>query len=186
MDNRPIIIGVSGATGAVYPFRILQELKRLNQKTILVVSEMAFMTIKQELNISPKEFISMADEYIVNSNLGASIASGSYLTKGMIVAPCSIKSLSGIANCYDDNLITRSADVCLKERRKVVLLLRETPLHLGHINLMKQATENGAIIMPPVPAFYNNPQTIDDIVNHTVSRVLDLFDINTDISQRWS
>ena len=186
MSNKPIIIAISGATGAIYGIKLLDALKKLNQKTILVVSEMGFYTIKHELGLSPKEVISKADEYIPNTDLGASISSGSYITSGMIVAPCSIKSLSGIANSYDDNLITRAADVCLKERRKLVLMLRETPLHLGHIKLMEQITLSGGIIMPPVPAFYHKPSSLDEMVEHTVYRCLDLFDIKNDFAKRWN
>jgi 4-hydroxy-3-polyprenylbenzoate decarboxylase len=147
---------------------------------------MGFTTIKEELNLSPKEVISLATKYYSNKDLTANISSGSFLTKGMIVAPCSIKTLSTIANCHTDNLITRAADVCLKESRKTVLLLRETPLHLGHIKLMEQAVLQGSTIMPPLPAFYNNPQSIQDMVNHSVSRCLDLFHIKNDLTTRWN
>ncbi|MFL1781173.1 UbiX family flavin prenyltransferase [Candidatus Hepatincolaceae symbiont of Richtersius coronifer] len=185
-NSLPIIIGITGATGAIYAIALLKALKQLDYRTILIVSEMGFYTIKDELNMTPKQVIALADEYYSNSNLGAPIASGSFLTLGMIVAPCSVKSLSGIAHAYDDTLITRAADVVLKERRRLVLLLRETPFNLIHINLMKQATESGAIIMPPVPAFYNKPNSIADIVSHTVARCLDLFAIENDLTLRWN
>lgn len=184
-NNLPIIIGISGATGAIYGIALLKALKELQQKTILVVSEMGFYTIFEELGIKAKEVIALADEYYVNTDFNAPIASGSFLTKGMIVAPCSIKSLSGIAHSYDSNLLTRSADVCLKEKRKLVLMLRETPLHLGHIELMAKVVSYGGIIAPPLPAFYNKPETIEDIVNHSIFRVLDLLDIPHNNLKRW-
>ena len=185
MRNLPIIVGVTGASGIIYSVKILEDLKKLNIKTILVVSSMGFFTAKEELDLSKEELISMADEYYPNNSLHASISSGSFKTRGMIISPCSVKTLSSVANSYNDNLITRAADVVLKERRKLVIMLRETPLHAGHIDLMQRATSSGAIIMPPMPAFYNNPQSIDDIVNHSVSRCLDLFDIDNDITKRW-
>lgn len=184
-NNLPIIVAISGASGSIYGIRLLEELKKLKQKTILVVSNMGFTTLKQELGLSPKEVIALADDYFENSNLSAPISSGSFLTQGMIVAPCSVKSLSGIANSYNDNLITRSADVILKEKRKLILLVRESPLHLGHLNLMAQATSCGAIICPPMPAFYNQPTTIDDVVNHSVFRCLDLLNITNNYKKRW-
>lgn len=185
MNNLPIIVGVTGASGIIYAVKLLETLKKLNIKTILVVSSMGFFTAREELNLSKEDLISMADEYYPNNALHASISSGSFLTRGMIIAPCSIKTLSSVANSYNDNLITRSADVVLKERKKLVLMVRETPLHAGHLKLMQTATESGALIMPPMPAFYNNPQSIDDIVNHTVSRTLDLFDIENNLTKRW-
>ena len=135
--------------------------------------------------MSAEEIRSLGDKLYNYRDIGAAISSGSFRTAGMLVAPCSVKTLSGIANCYNDELIVRAADVCLKERRRVVLLVRETPLHAGHIALMDQATRNGAIIMPPVPAFYSKPKTIDDMVNQTVGRALDLFDINLPLVKRW-
>lgn len=186
MNNLPIIVGISGASGIIYAVKLLESLKKLNIKTILVVSKMGFFTAKEELNISENELINLATEFYPNNALHASISSGSFLNRGMIIAPCSVKTLSSIANSYNDNLITRSADVALKERRKLVLIFRETPLHSGHIDLMQKATNSGAIIMPPVPAFYNKPQSIDDIVNHTVARALDLFNIENNITKRWN
>lgn len=182
---KPLIIGVSGATGTIYAVRLLEILKELKIPTILVVSEIGFLNAKQELNIIPKDLIKLADEYYNNTEMTASIASGSFLTQGMIIAPCSVKTLSNVANCNDNNLIARAADVTLKERRKLVLLFRETPLHMGHIRLLEQVTSSGGIVMPPVPAFYNKPQTIEDLVLHTVFRCLDLFDINSNYSSRW-
>lgn len=185
MNNLPIIIGVTGASGIIYAVKILEALKTLNIKTILVVSSMGFFTAREELDMSKEKLIELADEYYPNNSLHASIASGSFLTRGMIIAPCSIKTLSSVANSYNDNLITRSADVILKERRKLVLMVRETPLHAGHIDLMQKVTLSGGIIMPPMPAFYNKPQSIDDIINHSVSRTLDLFSIENNITKRW-
>ena len=184
-NNLPIIIGLSGATGAIYGVELLKILKLLNIKTILVASEMGFYTAKEELNLKPKDIIALADEYYPNTDFNAPIASGSFLNRGMIVAPCSVKSLSAIANSYDSNLLVRSADVCLKEKRKLVIMFRETPLHLGHIQLMEKIALYGGIIAPPLPAFYNNPKTIDDIVKHSILRVLDLFDIEHNLLQRW-
>jgi 4-hydroxy-3-polyprenylbenzoate decarboxylase len=181
----PIIVGITGATGAIYGINLLKELKKLDIPTILVVSTMGLVTIKQELSLSAKDVFSLASKHYTNDNLSASIASGSFLTSGMIVAPTSVRTLSSIANALDDNLITRSADVVLKERRKLVLMFRETPFNLTHIKLMESITLNGGIIMPPLPAFYNNPRSIDDIVNHSVARCLDLFGIKNKITSRW-
>ncbi len=185
MKKLPIIVGITGATGIIYSIKLLEVLKVLKIETILSVSQMGFYTAKEELNITPKDLIKMADHYYPIDSLAAPISSGSFLSGGMIVAPCSVKTLSAIANSYNDNLIARAADVCLKERRKLVLLFRETPLHLGHINLMRQVAESGGIIMPPLPAFYNKPKSIDDIVSHTVGRCLDLFHMDSNIIKRW-
>ncbi len=182
----PVVVCISGASGSIYGVNLLKALSQLNIKSILVVSTMGFVTAKEELGITAKELISMADEYHDNSNLAANISSGSYITAGVVVAPCSVKTLSSIANCYNDNLITRVSDVSLKERRKTILLFREAPLHNGHISLMQQASNSGCIIMPPVPAFYNKPKTINDIVNHSVFRVLDLLGIENDLVSRWN
>ena len=150
------------------------------------MSPSALYTIAEETDTPMSEIKALADSFHNFNDIGASLASGSYQTLGMLIAPCSVKTLSGIANSYDDNLIIRSADVCLKERRPVVLLLRETPLHAGHIDLMARATRAGAIVMPPVPAFYHRPETIDDIVNQTVGRALDLFGLESDLVKRWT
>jgi 4-hydroxy-3-polyprenylbenzoate decarboxylase len=183
---RRLIVALTGASGIIYGVRALQLLRDVEDiETHLIISPGAIRTALDELNISQDEIRSMADKVHSFRDIGASISSGSFKTLGMLVAPCSVKTLSGIANCYDDELVVRAADVCLKERRRVVLLFRETPLHAGHIALMQQATLNGAVIMPPVPAFYHRPQTIDDIVNQTVGRALDLFDINLPVVKRW-
>jgi 4-hydroxy-3-polyprenylbenzoate decarboxylase len=183
---RRLIVALTGASGIIYGVRALQLLRDVEDiETHLIISPGAIRTALDELNISQDEIRSMADKVHSFRDIGASISSGSFKTLGMLVAPCSVKTLSGIANCYDDELVVRAADVCLKERRRVVLLFRETPLHAGHIALMQQATLNGAVIMPPVPAFYHRPQTLDDIVNQTVGRALDLFDINLPVVKRW-
>ncbi|MDL2398267.1 UbiX family flavin prenyltransferase [Rhizobium mayense] len=183
---RRIIIAITGASGVIYGVRALQLLRDVSDiETHAIISPSALKTAADEVDMSADEIRGLADKLHNYRDIGAAVSSGSFRTAGMLVAPCSIKTLSGIANSYNDELIVRAADVCLKERRRVVLLLRETPLHAGHIALMDQATRNGAIIMPPVPAFYNRPQTIDDIVNQTVGRALDLFDIHLPIVKRW-
>ncbi|MEZ2126474.1 MULTISPECIES: UbiX family flavin prenyltransferase [unclassified Sinorhizobium] len=183
---RRIIIAITGASGVIYGVRALQLLRDLpDVETHAIISPAALRTASDELDISAEEIRNLADTLYNYRDIGAAVSSGSFRTAGMLVAPCSVKTLSGIANCYNDELIVRAADVCLKERRRVVLLFRETPLHAGHIALMEQATRNGAIVMPPVPAFYSRPQTIDDIINQTVGRALDLFDIDLPIVKRW-
>jgi len=185
--TRRIIVAITGASGIAYGVRAVEALASLKDiETHLIVSPSARRTWKEEEDGSDFEAIqSLADVVHPYADVGASVASGSFKADGLLVAPCSVKTLSGIVNCYADNLIVRAADVCLKERRRVVLLLRETPLHLGHIDLMKRATEAGAIIMPPVPAFYTKPQSLDDIVNQTVGRALDLFGIESGLAKRW-
>ncbi len=181
-----LIIAITGASGAIYGIRALQALQSSDEiETQLVISPSAQYTIAEETDMPVDEINGLADKVHNYKDIGASLSSGSYPTLGMLIAPCSVKTLSGIANCYDDNLIVRAADVCLKERRKVVALLRETPLHLGHIKIMEQATLNGAIVMPPVPAFYHRPTTIDEIINQTVGRALDLFGLDVDLVERW-
>jgi 4-hydroxy-3-polyprenylbenzoate decarboxylase len=185
-NPRRLIVGISGASGIVYGVRILQVLQHSAIETHLVMSDSARMTLATELDMSVKEVESLASEVHNAKNIGATISSGSFKTMGMVVAPCSIKSLSEIAYGMTSGLLSRAADVVLKERRRLVLLIRETPLHSGHLRTMLQASENGAILMPPVPALYARPQSIDDMVNHTVGRCLDLFDIETDLVKRWS
>ncbi len=189
MTIRRLIVGISGATGTIYAIRLLEVLRDVeNIETHLVMSNAAKRVAQLETDYSVKDVESLADRLYNFKDIAASISSGSYNTIGMAVVPCAMKTLSGIANSYSDNLLTRAADVVLKDRRKLVLVTRETPLHLGHIRLMTQVTEMGAIIMPPVPAFYHRPKTIDDIVNQTVNRVCDLFDIELgrDLFERWS
>lgn len=183
-----LIVGISGASGVIYGIRFLEVLQKLKDvQTHLVISEAAKQTIGIETKRKINEIMDLADEVYGINDIVAPIASGSYKTSGMIVIPCSIKSLSAIANSYNNNLLIRSADVTLKEKRKLILAPRETPLHLGHLRLMKRASENGAIILPPIPAFYNHPKTIDDLINQTVARALDLFDIEIPkgFSPRW-
>ena len=183
---RRIIVGISGASGVVYGIRSLQALRDIpGIETHLVLSPSAKRTIVEETDWDPAAVEALAHVVHNHRDIGASIASGSFQTGGMLVAPCSIKSLSGIVNSYSDNLLTRAADVCLKERRRLVLLVRETPLHLGHIELMGQAARYGAVVLPPVPAFYNRPQSVDDIVDHTVGKALDQFDIPHQLFKRW-
>ena len=185
-NPRRLIVGISGASGIVYGVRILQVLQHSGIETHLVMSDSARMTLATELDMSVKEVEALASEVHNAKNIGATISSGSFKTMGMVVAPCSIKSLSEIAYGMTSGLLSRAADVVLKERRRLVLLIRETPLHSGHLRTMLQASENGAILMPPVPALYARPQSIDDMVNHTVGRCLDLFDIETDLVKRWA
>ncbi len=181
-----IVVAITGASGAIYGVRALQLLRDVpDVESHLVLTASAHRTIEHETNYKPDDVRALADHLYSPRDIGASIASGSYVTAGMLVAPCSVKTLSGIANCYDDNLVVRAADVCLKERRRVVLMLRETPLHAGHIELMAQATRNGAIIMPPVPAFYALPTSLDDVVNQSVGRALELFDVTVPGLKRW-
>jgi flavin prenyltransferase len=186
-DLPRLIVAITGASGAIYGVRALQLLRELGGvETHLILSPSGARTLTEETDFSPAQVRALADHVHAAKDIGAAIASGSFKTLGMLVAPCSVKTLSGIANSYDDELVVRAADVCLKERRRVVLLLRETPLHAGHIALMDQATRNGAIIMPPVPAFYARPKTVADIVDQTVGRALDLFDLDSKVVQRWT
>lgn len=183
-----IIIGISGASGVIYGIRLLEVLReQAGVETHLVMSTAAATTIGLETDQTPEQIMQLADVVYRFRDIAATIASGSFKTHGMIVAPCSMKTLAGIANSFSDNLLLRAADVVLKDRRRLILVARETPLHLGHLRLMTQVTELGAIVAPPMPAFYHKPQTIDDIVNQTVNRVLDLADIelSQDLFQRW-
>lgn len=168
-----VVVAITGASGAVYGYRLLQVLSaRTDVETHLVASGAGIATVAHELDVTATELREMADVVHRPSEIGATIASGSFTTAGMIVAPCSIKTLSAIANCYSSDLVARAADVTLKERRPLVLLVRETPFHIGHLRLMLAAAEAGAIIAPPVPAFYQRPSSLDDIVDHTVHRAL--------------
>ena len=183
-----LIVGLSGASGAIYGVRLLQVLRNVAEvETHLVMSQAARQTLSLETDLSLRDVQALADVVHDARDIAASISSGSFKTAGMVILPCSIKTLSGIVNSYTDTLVTRAADVVLKERRPLVLCVRETPLHLGHLRLMTQAAELGAVIMPPVPAFYHRPQTLDDIINQTVNRVLDQFDIDLpeDLFTRW-
>lgn len=181
-----LIVAITGASGVIYGIRTLEALRQMPEiETHLVMSAAARATIGAETNLAPRDVEKLASVVHPNANIGATIASGSFETMGMIVAPCSIKTLSAIANCYSADLIARAADVQLKEGRPVLLLVRETPLHRGHLRLMQMAAEQGAIIMPPVPAFYNTPQTVDDIVNQTVGRALARIGIRTNLTGEW-
>ncbi|HBI6860627.1 TPA: UbiX family flavin prenyltransferase [Enterobacter cloacae] len=174
-----LIVGISGASGAIYGVRLLQVLRDVaDVETHLVMSQAARQTLSLETDLSLRDVQALADVVHDARDIAASISSGSFKTAGMVILPCSIKTLSGIVNSYTDTLVTRAADVVLKERRPLVLCVRETPLHLGHLRLMTQAAELGAVIMPPVPAFYHRPQTLDDVINQTVNRVLDQFDVD--------
>ncbi len=181
-----LIIGISGASGIIYGVRLLQALQNSEIETHLVMTDSARITLSAETEMSYKDVEALAHVVHNVKNIGASISSGSFKTLGMVVAPCSIRSLSEIAWGTTSSLLTRAADVVLKERRRLVLMVRESPLHAGHLSAMSQAAQNGAIIMPPMPAFYAKPKTLDDMVNHTVGRCLDLFDIETDWVARWS
>lgn len=184
---RRLVVALTGASGAIYGVRALELLHDMaDVETHLILTAAGARTVVAETDLSPDEVRRLADHVHNPRDIGATISSGSFLTDGMLVAPCSIKTLSGIAHCYNDELVVRAADVCLKERRRVVLLLRETPLHAGHIELMAQATRNGAIIMPPVPAFYHRPTSIEEIVDQTVARALDLFEIRLPATRRWA
>ncbi|CAM7636619.1 UbiX family flavin prenyltransferase [Leclercia adecarboxylata] len=183
-----LIVGISGASGAIYGVRLLQVLRNVaDVETHLVMSQAARQTLSLETDYSLRDVQALADVVHDARDIAASISSGSFKTAGMVILPCSIKTLSGIVNSYTDTLVTRAADVVLKERRPLVLCVRETPLHLGHLRLMTQAAELGAVIMPPVPAFYHRPQSLDEVINQTVNRVIDQFDIELpdDLFTRW-
>jgi flavin prenyltransferase len=181
----PLVVGISGASGVVYGVRLLELLKPAGVPAHLIVSRSAVQTLKEEMDWTIDAVRELAEISYSNSDMGAAISSGSFKTRGMIVIPCSARTLADVAQGGGDSLIGRAADVTLKERRRLVLVVRETPLHAGHIRNMLAATENGAIIMPPVPAFYAKPQSVNDIVDQTAGRALDLFDIDPGIVKRW-
>ena len=181
-----IIVGISGASGVIYGVRLLEKLRATsNVETHLVMSQTAQMNLTLETEWKPADVLALADHSYKNSDVAAALASGSFKTDGMVVAACSMKTLSGIAHSYADNLLTRTADVCLKERRPLVLMPRETPLHAGHCKLLHEAAMLGAIIAPPMPAMYAWPTSIDDLIDHAVGRVMDLLDIDSDFVRRW-
>ena len=193
MTERPtrkprIVVGISGASGAMIGVRLLAALRRLGtHETHLVVSASGAITAAQEMGLTRSDLDGLADVAHNVRDIGATVASGSFVTEGMVIAPCSMKTLAGVANGFADNLLTRAADVMLKERRRLVLVARETPLNLAHLRNMTLATEMGAIVTPPVPAFYAHPKTIEDVVDHTVGRILDLFAIeHREIARRWN
>ncbi len=180
-----LIVGIAGATGVIYGVRMLEVLKNRGIETHLIISEAGKLNIKIETDYDVDEVLAMADVTYTNKQIAASVASGSFQTMGMVVAPCTVKTLSGIANSYNENLLIRAADVQLKEKRKLALMFRETPLHVGHLRLLTQAAEMGAHIVPPLPAFYHHPKTIDDIINQSVGKVLDYIGIEHDLFKRW-
>lgn len=184
--KKRLIVAVTGATGSIYGMRILQQLRALGGwESHLVLSDAGVLNAWQEYGLTRNDINKLADVVHNPRDVGASIASGSFITHGMVIAPCSMKTLSGVAHAYSDNLITRAADVILKERRRLVLLVREAPLNLAHLRNMVAVTEMGGVIFPPVPAFYSKVKTIDAVVNHTVGRVLDLFDVRHENIARW-
>jgi len=182
-----LVVGLSGASGVVYGIRLLEALQdRPDIESHLVVSRGALRTIELETDTTLADVEALADQVHDAGDLAASLSSGSFQTMGMVVAPCSMKTLSGIANSYSDNLLVRAADVTLKERRRLVLLPRETPLHLGHARLIVRVIEMGAVVMPPVPALYHRPKSVQAIIDHTVGRVLDMFGVENELVERWS
>jgi 4-hydroxy-3-polyprenylbenzoate decarboxylase len=181
-----LIVGISGASGVIYGIRLLEILKDLaDVETHLVLSNGAKLNLSLETDWALKDVEALADVVHSDQNLAATIASGSYTTDGMVIVPCSMKTLSGVVNSYADTLLVRAADVVLKEQRRLVLVPRETPLHTGHCRLLLEASQTGAVIVPPMPAFYNDPQSVDDIIDHTVGRLLDLFGIDSGLVKRW-
>lgn len=180
-----LVVGMSGATGAIYGIRLLEALSKSDVETHAVISGAAEKTIRMETDWSVEKVKALAHTCYDIRDIGANIASGSFLNEGMVVIPCAMKTLSGIANSYNDNLLVRAADVTIKEKRKLVIVARETPFHKGHLKLMMEAADLGATILPPVPAFYCLPKTIDDLVNHLVGKVLDMFRIENNLYHRW-
>ena len=180
-----LVVGISGASGVIYGVRLLKLLKKLPVETHLVMTRSAELTLAYETDLKVSEVQALADSVYPVSDMGAALSSGSFRTIGMVVAPCSVKSLGEIAVGATSNLLTRAADVTLKERRRLVLMLRETPLHLGHLRAMLAVTEMGAVIAPPVPAFYARPQSLEEMVDHTLGRVLDLFGLESGTVKRW-
>ncbi len=183
--TKRLIVGIAGASGVIYGVRMLEVLKNRGIETHLIISEAGKLNIKIETDYDVDKVLAMADFTYTNKQIAASVASGSFQTMGMVIAPCTVKTLSGIANSYNENLLIRAADVQLKEKRKLALMFRETPLHVGHLRLLTLAAEMGAHIVPPVPAFYHHPKTIDDIINQSVGKVLDYMGIEHDLFKRW-
>ncbi len=181
-----LVVGISGASGAIYGIRILEVLRQAGVETHAVMSDSAKRTIVYETGYTLDHVKRLATHVHDINDVGACISSGSFRHAGMVIAPCSIKTLSAIANSFNANLLIRAADVCLKERRKLVLMLRETPLHLGHMRLMTQVTEAGAVLVPPLPAFYHRPKTLEDIIMQSVNKALDQFDLDLDLFRRWT
>ena len=186
MENQKLIIGMAGASGAIYGIRLLEACKELGVETHLVISKAAEITLVHETNLAVSDVKRLATESYKPADIGAAIASGSFRNAGMVIAPCSVRSMSEIATGTTSSLLTRAADVMLKERRRLILMIRETPLHSGHLRNLATLSDMGAIIAPPVPAFYTHPQHLEDMVNHTVGRILDLMDIDNELVSRWS
>ncbi len=182
----PLIVAITGASGVVYGVEMLKALKAIGHPAHLILSDAAVRNFRIEMNIDVNEVEALADVVYNNEDIGAAVASGSFRTKGMIVVPCTVKSLSAIANSFCDNLIIRAADVTLKERRRLVLMVRETPLHKGHLDLMSRCADLGAVILPPMPAFYHGPQSIMDLIHQSVGRALDQFNIEHNLFRRWT
>ena len=180
-----IVVGISGASGVTYGVRMLELLRKTKFETHLIISKAGKLNIEIETSYKPGQVEAMADFTYDHKDMAASLASGSFLTEGMVVIPCTIKSLSGIANAYNENLLVRAADVTLKEKRKLVLVVRETPLHIGHLRLMTMAAEMGAHLLPPVPSFYHQPKTIEDIIDQTIGKVFDYIGIEHELFNRW-
>ncbi|MGM0428340.1 MAG: UbiX family flavin prenyltransferase [Thermodesulfobacteriota bacterium] len=183
--NKRIIVGISGASGVIYGITLMSLLKERKIETHLILSEAGEKNIELETPFDPAEVKAMADYCYDNRDVGAALASGSFLTDAMVVAPCTIKTLSGIANSYTNNLLVRAADVTVKEKRKLVLVVRETPLHKGHLRLMTMAADMGAHILPPVPSFYHQPETIEDIIHQTIGKIFDYLHIEHHLFKRW-
>ncbi|MFN7038865.1 MAG: UbiX family flavin prenyltransferase [Alphaproteobacteria bacterium] len=186
MNSKKIIIGITGASGAIYGVRFIEALKELQIETHLVITDSAELTLNHETNTSKEHLVKLVKHCYDNKDFSASIASGSFKNDGMIIAPCSMKTMAQIATGNIDSLIARAADVALKERRKLIVMTRESPLHLGHLRNMVSLTEMGAIIAPPMPALYILPKTIDDLINHTIGKILDLFNIENNFPKRWN
>ncbi len=183
--SKRIIVAISGASGVIYGVRLLEALQDSDYETHLIISESGKLNFEIETSYNPKDVEAMADVVYDHKDMAAALASGSFITEGMVVVPCTIKTLSGITNSYNENLIVRAADVTLKEKRKLVLVVRETPLHKGHLRLMTMAADMGAHILPPVPSFYHHPKTIDDIIDQTIGKIFDYLGIQHDLFKRW-
>lgn len=185
MSKQKLIVGISGASGIIYGIRMLEALRSSNVETHLVMSKSAELTLSYESDLRADDVKALADHWYPVKDVGAAVSSGSFPTAGMVIAPCSVRTMSEIATGVTSSLLTRAADVVLKERRKLVLMVRETPFHTGHLRTMTALSEMGAIIAPPLPAMYTRPESVDDIINHNVGRVLDLFELENDLVNRW-
>ncbi|MBP8986073.1 MAG: UbiX family flavin prenyltransferase [Syntrophobacterales bacterium] len=184
--SKRIVIGITGASGVIYGIKMLTLLKKTDVETHLIITETGKRNIEIETDYTLPEVTGMASRHYDNGDIAAAPASGSFLTDAMVIIPCSIKTLSGIANSYTSNLLIRAADVALKEKRKLVLVVRETPLHKGHLRLMASVADYGACILPPIPAFYHRPKTIDDIIHQTIGKIFDYLNIEHDLFRRWN